>query len=69
MLQPEAWPGSGGLAAAWVGQRGPYRCLQCLRLTSPQQQQQEQGQSWHLPHGLSLAGVPAGQGTAVAGAP
>lgn len=39
-----------------------------LGLTGPQQQQ-EQGHSWQLPHGLGLAGVPAGQGTVVAGAP
>lgn len=40
--------------------------LLSVGLTGPQQQQ-EQSHGWHLPHGLGLAGVPAGQGTAVAG--
>lgn len=40
--------------------------LRSVGLTGPQQQQ-EQSHGWHLPHGLGLAGVPAGQETAVAG--
>lgn len=35
--------------------------LRSVGLTGPQQQQ-EQSHGWHLPHGLGLAGVPAGQG-------